>query len=89
MFELRDGDLVDVDIKPRQRVMILKGTEIRSMHPQKPRYHAGRNYMVKVCTVLPGHKYNAWVDRSSAPTVSWAGEGGYWCYANANDVKIV
>ena len=66
-----------------QTVMLRKGAEVRTMHPARDRYTLKRNQSVKVHSAHAGYE----LDGVSHPAeISWAGTGGYWCYAKQDDI---
>lgn len=58
-------------------VLIRKGTPLRSTNPSKRVFMAAKTYRVKL------HNVYKW------PRVElvWPGSGGYWTYANAEELK--
>jgi hypothetical protein len=70
-------------IKLGDIVVVKKGAEVRSSYPGRDTFTLTRNQKVKVCLFLikwsqDGHLHHA--------EISWAGRGGYWCYAKLTDV---
>lgn len=67
-----------------QMVTIPKGTPVHSLHPQGD-YVAATTRKIKVHAVHP-----AWTDLERSvhhpAQVSWAGRGGYWCYADLDRI---
>lgn len=66
-----------------QIVTIRKGARIKSLHPEKGEYISKRAQKVKLHLVLRGFTHYG---IEHLPEVSWAGSGGYWCYAYQKDV---
>lgn len=67
-------------------VTVRRGAAVRSLHPNRGRYVTQRAQKVKVdrvttAFVLDGVEHPA--------EVSWAGRGGYWCYAALTDVTPI
>lgn len=82
------GPFDTTTVKPGDRVRVLKGAQIRSLHPKWRGIvkHAGTTYTVTVSHVFPGYvNYNV----IHNTRISWAGEGGYWCETDINNVEIV
>jgi len=75
--------------KRGQVVRIPKGTRIsRPTFPGDREIVAGRTYSVILNDVYAGYVDPR--DRSVVqPRLLWAGTGGYWCYADPNDVEVV
>lgn len=80
----------DLTIKPGMTVTIRKGTMVECRGEVKP---AGRTYKVVVNHILNGQ--NLYIEGSAfrttvtpikAPTVRWAGTGGYWSAVDINDI---
>lgn len=72
--------------KRGDKVRIKKGTTIKSTHPVRQTYTAGRSYTITICDffhVLPC-RYDTEVTGS---VVVWVGSGGYRCEANSTDVE--
>jgi hypothetical protein len=92
----------DLPIKAGDTVTILKGTKIKSMHPTRKVFTAGRTYQVKVNHVLCGSSdfdLNATLAHLSTtnerkdiyiprsnPSVRWPGYRGYWSEVDINDI---
>jgi hypothetical protein len=89
------GPFGKLQVRRGNIVVIRKGTVIQTLHPAKPReISAGRTYKVKV-----DHVFNGWINedydhsndrrivRLHNPRIEWAGQGGYWCSVDANDVE--
>lgn len=70
------------NIKRGDIVTIRKGTTVTSL--SRGKYVLKRAQTVKVYSVFNGYTHNG-VTRK--PEVSWTGAGGYWCYANQEDVE--
>lgn len=75
-------------------VRIRRGARIHSNHPLVPR--EGKLYQgtrpVKVHNVFKGYvttHRSVGKDEVIQPEVHWAGTGGYWYWADANDVELV
>lgn len=77
-------------------VLIPKGTLIRSTHPGRRKYLAGRTHRVKVWSSWPG-SVSLENERGKVhfPSITWPGSGGYWCdvqltpeLAEANSVPM-
>lgn len=82
-------------IKPGDTVIIPKGTLLRSTRPGESKFTARRTYRVQVKDIYSGYdaRHDAYALRKHHtllrnPEVVWAGTGGYWTYADVNDVKL-
>ncbi len=79
--------LADLPIHPIQKgdkVKIPKGTMVRGTSPKSP-YITKREYTVTVFDVFsPGYEDCGLYVR---PAVCWVGSGGYWMYADMDQVE--
>lgn len=78
-------------VKPGQKVILRKGKAFRTMHPsQKGPAKKDRAILVYRCDEGYTHDLeNPHTALVSGPNIVWTGTGGYWCYANLDDVEIV
>jgi hypothetical protein len=63
-------------------VTVRKGAEVRTTHPKRDGYILKRSQKVKVYLFLEEWECDG---RSHHAEISWAGSGGYWCYAKLSD----
>ena len=85
-----------VEVGPGDIVLIKKGTRIKTMNPKYTDgiKFTGRNFKIKVHRVYNGYLDEAWrhdrIENALGKQQGvWAGEGGYWCHANTEDIEIV
>lgn len=76
--------------QPGSKVLIPKGTRIRSTDPRAPREGrpCKRSHVIKVDHTLGGF-YHQGGEAPVHPSIRWAGAGAYWQEADANDVELV
>lgn len=74
-------------VKKGDRVVVKAGTVVRSCHPQKKVYTLKRSQTVTVHLYLRGYAPFEGQEKQE-PEISWAGTGGYWCYAKLSDCEI-
>jgi len=67
-------------IKQNDKILIPKGTFIRSMYPRRNEYYSKKSIRVNVHHILSGSS------NGSNPKVVWAGSSGYWAEVDINDV---
>ena len=72
---------IERDIKRGDIVTIRKGATVRSL--SRGEYVLKRAQKVTVHLVTNGFTYEG---RTRPSEVSWAGSGGYWCYADKADI---
>ncbi len=63
-------------------VVIPKGTEYRTTHPQKRRRN-GESVLGRTIKVKIHHEWGG--ERAD---VTWAGTGGYWCWTHPDNVRL-
>lgn len=68
-----------------ERVRIRSGAFVMTT-ASKPNRHITRARVVTVHRVTEGHFY---FDAVRPAEVTWAGGGGYWCWASLNDVEFL
>lgn len=80
-----------LDLNQGERVRIKKGTQLRSMDPQKEGfYEAGKTYTIEIDHFLCGQTIWSGDERETInPKVCWAGSGNYWVEADINDVERI
>lgn len=94
------GPFGRLDIKRGDKVKIKAGSIIRTTHPKYDFYKnpkiARRSYTVNVHDVSEGWIANGWwPHRRTHPEthreqqITWAGEGGYWCWLYTKDIELV
>jgi hypothetical protein len=67
-------------------VYVKAGSEYRSLHPaSKQPSVMSRTKSIKVDKAFRGYVHDG---RVVSPEISWAGAGGYWCYACANNIIV-
>lgn len=71
--------------KPGNTVTMKKGAEVHSMHPKRHNYTLRRKQAVKVHASYPAFECDGITHRAQ---ISWAGTGGYWCYAYVDDILV-
>lgn len=67
-----------------QIVTIRKGAKVHSLCESKGDYVLSREQKVKIHLVLDAFWSNGYLRDAE---ISWAGTGGYWCYAKQADIK--
>lgn len=67
-----------------QRVRIRAGARVRSTNPKARQVQATRARVVTVFSIDRGYVCD---DGVRNPEVCWVGTGGFWCYADLNDVQ--
>jgi len=89
-------DPTKFQVSKGQWVTIPKGTKLGSTGPDRP--PAGRTYKVRIHSITngysqdqvrPGHPDAGPDDvlrQVRNPTVQWVGAGGYWTWADMNDI---
>lgn len=82
---------MDTDPLPKGTpVRIPKGTRITGTFPGASEKLARRTYVVSIFASDNEYTYKDYQDTITVPAkVCWVGAGGYWHYANLDDVEVV
>lgn len=79
--------MFDMPVKKGTKVLIKKGTALRSTHPTRKNFVAKKDYIITTFNSDPEWKTE---EGTVYPAkVEWAGTGGYWTWANLADVVVL